>query len=164
MRLDAANFVYYHPKGAMYGWFSDKGLRFLELPVPNQRKLPLLHSFVNDHRVWILHEALERYFAGIREDFERVPLDFTGATPFQEKVWRAARNVSWGTVSTYGALAKMLEKPNAARAVGNALGANPLPILVPCHRFLRTDGQLGGFSSGLEWKKELLRVEGISVH
>jgi len=124
--------------------------------------MPLLHSFVNDHRVWVLNEALERYFAGIHEHFEQIPVDFGDATPFQKLVWTAARATRWGTISTYGDLARSIGNPRAARAVGNALAANPLPIIVPCHRFLRTDGTLGGFSAGTDWKQELLKVENIA--
>ncbi len=162
---DAANFRFDHSLGPIYGWFSERGLRWLKLPNPAHQapRLPLLHSSVNDMRVWTLHAALERYFAGIRQDFQEVPLDLQQGTPFQHSVWLTARDTVWGCASSYGALARQLGNPNASRAVGQALGANPVPILVPCHRFLAHDGRLGGFSCGLEWKRLLLDTEIISA-
>lgn len=162
---DAANFRYDHPRGPIYGWFSERGLRWLQLPTADNLapRPPLLHSSVNDVRVWDLHAALDRYFAGIRQDFAGVPLDLEQGTPFQRSVWLAARDTPWGASSTYGALAHRLNNPGAARAVGQALGANPVPILVPCHRFLASDGRLGGFSCGLAWKQLLLKTENIPL-
>ena len=81
-------------------------------------------------------------------------------TPFQRSVWNAARAIGWGDTATYGTLARRIGKPKAARAVGQALGANPVSIVVPCHRILSGSGGLGGFGAGLPWKRELLRTEG----
>ncbi|MBN2307734.1 MAG: methylated-DNA--[protein]-cysteine S-methyltransferase [Candidatus Hydrogenedentes bacterium] len=160
--MDAANFRFDHPLGPIYGWFTADGLSRLRLPgTTPRRRLALLHSSANDHRVWALHAALERYFAGLREDFAAIPIDLVRHTPFRQTVWEAARAVPWGDTSTYGELARRIGNPKAARAVGQALGANPVPILVPCHRFLAAGGGLGGFSAGLHWKRELLRVEGL---
>lgn len=146
--------------GSLYGWFTPRGLSRLVLPTPNSRRqFQVLHSAANDSRVWRLQAALERYFTGVREDFSGIPVDLAAGTPFRQRVWRAAVKTEWGTVATYGQLAKAIGKPKAARAVGQALGANPVPILVPCHRFLAAGG-LGGFGAGLEWKRELLKIEG----
>jgi len=162
--MDAANFYYEHRLGPSDGWFSRKGLRERVLPREERTKrYSVLHSSANDHRVWALNAALERYFAGIRETFDAIPIDLEGATLFRHAVWEGARGVPWGTTTSYGGLAALIGKPNAARAVGQALGANPIPILVPCHRFIAADGSLGGFGAGLEWKRELLRAEGISL-
>lgn len=161
--MDAANFVFEHPRGPILGWFTREGLKELVLPVAGRSRAPVLHSAFNDRRARELRALLRDYFAGVRQDFADVPLDFSGATPFRRAVWETARNVSWGTTSTYGELARLVDNPRGARAVGQALGANPLPIIVPCHRFLAHDGKAGGFSSGLEWKRELLAAEGVAL-
>jgi methylated-DNA-[protein]-cysteine S-methyltransferase len=100
---------------------------------------------------------LGEYFAGERRKFD-VPLDASG-TPFQQKVWKAARVIPFGQTRSYWWIAVRLGDPHAMRAVGGALGANPLPLFIPCHRVLRSDGALGGFSAGLEWKRLLLDHE-----
>lgn len=161
----AANFFYDHPLGPIYGWFTEGGLRRLSLPPLEKgpRRIPVLHSASNDSRARDLRNALERYFAGLKEDFESIPTDLAGATPFQRDVWQAARGILWGHASAYGALAARIGIPKAARAVGRALAANPIVILVPCHRILRSGGQLGGYSAGLTWKRTLLRLEGAAL-
>jgi methylated-DNA-[protein]-cysteine S-methyltransferase len=98
------------------------------------------------------------YFKGKRVEFP-APLDFSEATDFQRKVWKAAMKIKYGETSSYGRLALAAGDARAARAVGNALGANPVLVIVPCHRILKSDGSLGGFSSGLEMKKALLSLE-----
>jgi O-6-methylguanine DNA methyltransferase len=157
-----ANFQFDHAFGTVYGWFTSRGLYRLELPhtgMPPERRA-VLHSSVNDARGWKLHAALDRYFAGVHEAFQDVPLDVDDATPFQQEVWEAARGIAWGKTATYGELTAHLGKPKeAARAVGRALGANRIAILIPCHRFLAANGALCGFAAGLEWKQELLRIE-----
>ena len=159
--MDAANFVFDHPFGPIYGWFSPKGLRELRLPPekPSRTRMNVLHSSANDACVWTLHTALERFFAGVRQDFADIPLDLSCGTPFQQSVWKGACAVGWGERSTYGGLAALIGKPKASRAVGQALGRNPVPVIVPCHRFLAAGGKIGGFGAGLHWKRELLRVE-----
>lgn len=88
------------------------------------------------------------------------PLDWAGAgTPFQQRVWTELCRIPTGETVTYGELARRVGRPGAARAVGQACGANPIPVLVPCHRVLAAGGGLGGFSAGLDWKRRLLAVE-----
>lgn len=87
------------------------------------------------------------------------PLDLTKGTAFQQSVWRALQNIPTGQTRSYGQIAAALGRPTAARAVGSACGANPLPLLIPCHRVLAAGGRLGGFSGGLEWKILLLECE-----
>ena len=86
-------------------------------------------------------------------------------TTFQQKVWCEIDKIPRGKVITYGQIAKNIGHPKAARAVANACGANPNPIVVPCHRVIRSDGELGGYSGpgGIRQKKELLENEGISI-
>ena len=102
---------------------------------------------------------LQAYFAGRLQHFT-VPLADCG-TPFQKAVWQALREIPYGKTLSYGALAAHLGCPGAARAVGNAVGQNPILILTPCHRIIRADGSLGGFSAGLAAKHVLHRIEGV---
>lgn len=101
---------------------------------------------------------LAEYFSGHRKDFE-LPMDSPEGTPFQKRVWSSCQEIPYGRVSSYGALARRLACPGAARAVGQALRRNPLPLIVPCHRVVTARGELGGFSAGLDWKRRLLRLE-----
>lgn len=89
------------------------------------------------------------------------PLDLAGATPFRRRVWAELRRIPRGVTQSYGEIAEALGKRRAARAVGGACGANPVPVLIPCHRVLAANGRLGGFSGGLEWKRRLLASEGV---
>ncbi|MCB9896211.1 MAG: methylated-DNA--[protein]-cysteine S-methyltransferase [Planctomycetes bacterium] len=103
---------------------------------------------------------LVEYMLSAREKFD-VPLDLSSGTEFQRTVWRRLRKVKYGQAITYADLADAAGRPHATRAVGNAVGANPLPIIIPCHRVLAAGGRLGGFSGGLARKRKLLRIEGI---
>jgi methylated-DNA-[protein]-cysteine S-methyltransferase len=102
---------------------------------------------------------LREYFAGSRETFS-VPLRPAG-TPFQLSVWRALEEIPYGHTRTYRDIACMLGRPTATRAVGAANGQNPLPIFVPCHRVIGSNGSLTGFGGGLDVKLALLRLEGV---
>jgi methylated-DNA-[protein]-cysteine S-methyltransferase len=102
-------------------------------------------------------EQLEQYFAGERTDFE-LPLDPDG-TPFQQRVWELLREIPFGETTTYGALATLLGKPSAMRAVGLANGRNPIAIVIPCHRVIGADGTLTGYGGGLDRKRTLLDHE-----
>lgn len=107
-----------------------------------------------------LQRQLTEYFAGDRNHFD-IPYNLNGMTPFQQKVLKtAARKVTFGKTVSYQRLGSMFGKPLASRAVGSALGKNPILILVPCHRILRSNGDLGGFSAGLPIKRKLLKLEG----
>jgi methylated-DNA-[protein]-cysteine S-methyltransferase len=102
---------------------------------------------------------LTEYFAGMRREFD-LPLAPRG-TPFQLRVWQALRAIPFGAVRTYGDVARDIGQPLATRAVGQANGRNPLPIVIPCHRVIAGDGTIGGYSSGLHLKHRLLALEGI---
>jgi methylated-DNA-[protein]-cysteine S-methyltransferase len=102
---------------------------------------------------------LEDYAAGRRPDFD-LQLDPRG-TPFQHEVWRALREVAFGTVCSYGEIARRIGRPKAVRAVGAANGANPLPIVVPCHRIVGAKLRLTGYAGGLDRKRALLAHEGV---
>lgn len=102
---------------------------------------------------------LQAYFAGERSGFD-LPLDLRAGTPFQQSVWDALRAIPPGGTTSYGELARRLGRPQAARAIGAAVGRNPVSIVVPCHRVLGTGGALTGYAGGLERKTALLRLEG----
>ena len=94
---------------------------------------------------------------------ELPPLDLSCGTEFQLCVWKSLLKIKPGRAQSYGEIAKSIGKPKAVRAVGGACGANPIPLLVPCHRVLAANRKIGGFSGGLGWKKKLLAREGVSV-
>lgn len=108
-----------------------------------------------------LQAQLAEYFVGRREAFD-LPLDLRG-TPFQVKVWNALLRIPYGRLRTYGQLARTIRQPSATRAVGQAAGHNPLPILVPCHRLVGKGGSLVGFAGGVTTKARLLRLEGHTL-
>jgi methylated-DNA-[protein]-cysteine S-methyltransferase len=107
-----------------------------------------------------VRRELDEYFAGRRTRFD-VPVDWSVVDGFVRRVLRATAGIPFGEVSTYGAIAARAGSPKASRATGNALGANPMPIVVPCHRVLRAGGVLGGYTGGVEKKETLLRIEGV---
>jgi methylated-DNA-[protein]-cysteine S-methyltransferase len=105
-----------------------------------------------------LIKRFQSYFSGRRVNFPD-KLDLSEATSFQREVWEAARQIPYGQTRSYVWVARQIGKPGAARAVGQALGRNPLPIIIPCHRVVASNGSLGGFSGGLEIKRFLLELE-----
>jgi methylated-DNA-[protein]-cysteine S-methyltransferase len=136
----------------------------------NERGLSLVH-FVNGRRpkspphTWVddnkpfkeVIRQLEAYFAGKLTEFE-LPLVLEG-TEFQLLVWRSLQKIPYGETVSYGQLAKRIGSPDAARAVGLANGSNPIPIIIPCHRVIGSNGDLTGFGGGLPTKKKLLALE-----
>ncbi len=106
-------------------------------------------------------EQLLEYWSGMRKTFD-LPLNPRG-TPFQLRVWEALRAIPWGETRTYRALAEDVGRPRAFRAVGMANHRNPLPILIPCHRVVGSDGSLTGYAGGLALKRRLLELEGVSL-
>ena len=150
------------------GWvaaaFSSKGLKALCLPRETAKKARdrvrrniAPHTLVFDGEAPDLN-AIERYFKG---ETKSLPLktDLEGATKFDLLVWKAARAIPYGETRSYGWVANRIGRPGAARAVGGALGRNPVPLVIPCHRVIRVSGELGGFGAGLEWKRRLLALE-----
>jgi methylated-DNA-[protein]-cysteine S-methyltransferase len=111
-------------------------------------------------RVDPVRRELDEYFAGRRREF-KTPVDWSQLTGFTRKVLRATARIGFGDTSTYAGVATQAGSPRAVRAAGNALGANPVPVVVPCHRVLRTGGALGGYAGGSERKEYLLRLEGV---
>jgi methylated-DNA-[protein]-cysteine S-methyltransferase len=107
-----------------------------------------------------VRRELDEYFAGRRTEFE-TPIDWSHLAGFTREVLRATAGIGFGETSTYAGVASRAGSPRAMRAAGNALGANPMPVIVPCHRVLRTGGALGGYTGGIERKEFLLRLEGV---
>ncbi len=120
---------------------------------------PLTAPVATDNR-WLLQASRElgEYFLAQRQRFD-VPLDPQG-TPFQQAVWQVLRGISGGALQRYGEIARQLGRPQAARAVGAAVGRNPISVIVPCHRVVGQDGSLTGYAGGLPRKEALLRLEG----
>jgi methylated-DNA-[protein]-cysteine S-methyltransferase len=110
-------------------------------------------------RIDRVRRELDEYFEGRRKHFD-VPLDWSLVTGFNRKVLEATARIPYGGVSTYADMARSAGSPRAARAAGNALHNNPIPIVVPCHRVLHSGGGLGGYGGGLDMKKRLLTLEG----
>jgi methylated-DNA-[protein]-cysteine S-methyltransferase len=105
---------------------------------------------------------LREYFGGQRARFD-IPLDWGRMAPFQRAVLEATATVPFGQVDTYAGIARKIGKPGATRAVGNALGRNPIPVIVPCHRVIRSDATIGGYTGGLGIKHRLLAIEGVTL-
>jgi O-6-methylguanine DNA methyltransferase len=119
------------------------------------------HSFAME----MIIQKVRRYCSGEKVSLSTVPMDWSSLTEFQQKVLLAAAQIPYGSIETYGGLARMIGYPLSARAVGNALGKNPFPLFIPCHRVVKGDGSIGGFSgiAGIPLKKKLLRLEGIRM-
>lgn len=110
-------------------------------------------------------EKSRRHLARDLQDFHDTPIDWDGYEPFTRRVYRAALDIPVGQTRTYGQLAKAIDEPRAAQAVGQALGSNSIPLIIPCHRILAADGKMGGFSApgGLRTKEKLLLIEGATT-
>lgn len=150
--------------GEFIASYSDTGLAGLSFPKvgrasPRAAGLRVPAPIRDWHRTTT--QALKSILAG-REPQGFPPLDLAG-TNFQKSVWRALQKISAGKTRSYGEIAQAIRRPKAVRAVGGACGANPVPVLVPCHRVLAANKKLGGFTSGLDWKRRLLAREGVCL-
>ncbi|MES1180988.1 MAG: methylated-DNA--[protein]-cysteine S-methyltransferase [Verrucomicrobiota bacterium] len=150
--------------GQFIARYSENGLAELDFPkvgrasprAVNARKIPT--EILKWHRTTTV--ALKSILTG-RDAKKLPPLDWSGKTEFQQSVWRVMRKIPAGKTKSYGEIAAAIGRPKAVRAVGGACGANPVPVLVPCHRILAANKKLGGFSGGLDWKRNLLKREGV---
>jgi O-6-methylguanine DNA methyltransferase len=149
--------------GPFTAWFSASGLCELDFPDRPRADLPAntvaqppqLPEWVRLTRA-ALHAVLQGQAPGALP-----PLDLARGTEFQRKIWQALLAIPAGQTLTYGEIAAAAGSPSALRAAGAACGANPIPVLIPCHRVVAAGGRLGGFSGGLEWKRKLLQREGV---
>ena len=152
--------------GTFLAHYSEKGLAELDWPKVGRassravktKQIPL--QTLRWHR--LTTEALKTALAG-RDAKNLPPLDWTDKTEFQQSVWRQMLKIPAGKTKSYGEIAAAIKNPKAVRAVGGACGANPIPVLVPCHRILAANKKIGGFSGGLDWKRSLLKREGILI-
>jgi O-6-methylguanine DNA methyltransferase len=153
------------PIGTLFAAMSERGLAYLELPHASGRLFPgwqrvaapdahAIEGFAPNRAA--IAQVLE-YLEGKRRAFE-LRLDLRG-TPFQRAVWEALLAIPYGETRTYGDVARAIGRPGAVRAVGAANGANPVPLVVPCHRVVAAGGRLGGFGGGLPLKARLLALE-----
>jgi methylated-DNA-[protein]-cysteine S-methyltransferase len=154
------------PFGTLVAAVTDRGL--VRLTFPEERTDAALERLAarvsprileSPRRLDPVRRELDEYFAGTRQSFE-VPLDWSLVGPFARRVLGAAAAIPYGSVLTYTQVAGKAGSPRGSRAAGNALGSNPIPIVVPCHRVLRLGGALGGYAGGLERKRRLLELEG----
>lgn len=156
-----------------WGWVgianSPGGLLALTFPQSTQAGAlkPLLERWGGrpsyDDALDELKRELQQYFQGQRVLFNAV-LNLREATVFQRRVWSAVRDIPYGETRSYGQIARQAGSPGAARAVGRAMATNPLPIVVPCHRVIGSDGNLRGFGGGLDLKRRLLELENQKNH
>ncbi len=150
------------------GWLgvlgSNTGLRRTTLPQPSQEEAhrslgaSLIDAVWSDYLFPELIARFRAYFTGRYVIFPTA-LDLSGATAFQRRVWEATCRIPYGETRSYHWVAERLKQPGAARAVGQALGRNPLPIIIPCHRVVASDGKPGGFTGGIATKNFLLQLE-----
>lgn len=170
MAAQAYHTSWQSPVGTLGLWVTDRGLLRLGLPndYPEQAARWLRKHEISEvvsaspddpHFSEILSQ-LEDYFSGKLREFH-LPLDLRG-TEFQKSVWEAVYRVPWGQTRSYGEIAAEIGQPSAVRAVGAANGANPVAIIVPCHRIIASNGALQGYGGGLSLKAELLKLEGIA--
>jgi O-6-methylguanine DNA methyltransferase len=149
--------------GLFVAGYSQRGLAALTFPhqaATTDKPSVVAEPVTAFHQLTL--RALERVLAG-RPPGKLPPLDLSGGTEFQQHVWDELRQIPSGQTQTYGQIARAIGKPTAVRAVGGACGANPIPILIPCHRVLAANQKPGGFSGGLTWKRMLLAREGIEL-
>ncbi len=133
------------------------GLAMIGFPNGSMRREPEPDWIFNEKPLAEACRQLREYFAGDRRDFD-LPLQLSG-TEFQVSVLEALQDIPYGETTSYGEIARRIGRPRAVRAVGAANGRNPLPIVVPCHRVIGSDGDLTGFGGGLDTKEALLRLE-----
>ena len=151
------------PLGKVHLLASEQGLAALYFDAQVEdmdRRFPRAQRTGPRRNLWLLRSEgwLSCYFAGDLDYVVDVPLDLTG-TPFQLSMWVALRSIAPGETCGYGELARRLEKPDASRAVGAAVGRNPVSILIPCHRVVASSGKLTGYAGGLDTKRFLLEHE-----
>ncbi len=158
---------------AAIGW-NVRGISGFRLPADTAReverslarRLPDAKAVSPPSPVEAVIDDAMRYFAGERVDFTGVPVDLGPQQPFFERVYGVVRQLGWGETATYGAIARMLEAgPEFARDVGQAMAANPVPLIIPCHRVTAANGRIGGFSApgGSLSKARMLEIEGVEV-
>mgnify|MGYP000179529133 CR=1 FL=1 len=146
-------------KGLCYILWPNKPFEVMENWV--KKRFPNASLVYEQEKLAVYAQQIEEYLNGQRKIFD-IPLDLCG-TDFQMAVWQALLKIPYGTTKSYSDIAKEIGRPKAVRAVGGAIGANPVPIVVPCHRVIGKDGSLTGFAGGLDIKQQLLKIEGTFI-
>jgi len=159
--------VYRSPLGALYLLGSSKGLVALRFSKQSfdqmlKRHFAGVKPERSDKPFKALIKQLDSYFKGRPVKFV-YQADLLSGTGFQKAIWQKLSELLPGQLTTYGSLAREIKRPKSSRAVGQAVGANPLPIIIPCHRVVSSNGALGGFTGGIGLKKKLLSIEGIKI-
>ena len=149
------------PLGKFRAQFTARGLARLQFP--KAAADPIADS-IEPPKNWLRHTtaALKTMLAG-RAPKKLPPMDLSTGTKFQQQTWRALLRIPAGRTRGYGKLARAVRRPKAARAIGGACGANPIPVLIPCHRVIGASGSLTGFSGGMHWKVKLLEIERVKL-
>lgn len=141
--------VFESPVGRLFLLFSGKSLAGVSFEKPDYRRGEAPESFKKE---------LKNYFEGKSEDFKQGTV-FLEGTDFEKKVWLTLKEIPYGETRSYKWLAEKIGSPKASRAVGQALGRNPISIVLPCHRIIESDGSIGGYSPGVDIKRRLLEIE-----
>lgn len=152
------------PHGTFAAHYSEKGLAALDFPKsrePKARNGGVPKTVRQWHTLTL--RAVQSILGG-KTAAELPPLDLSRGTEFQRKVWEELLWTPCGETRSYAEIAKAVRKPKAFRAVGGACGANPIPLLIPCHRVLAANRKIGGFSGGLDWKRKLLGIERVNLN
>jgi len=138
------------PIGTLYLVFTGKILKEVVFKKPG--------GIIRKKEARLIKQELKEYFEDGREEFTQ-KIGLTKGTDFERQVWFALKEVPYGEIRTYKWLAEKVGKPGACRAVGQALSRNPIPIILPCHRIIESDGSIGGYSEGVDIKRRLLEIE-----
>lgn len=168
----AERLIYYNsiatPLGLLYLAGSKEGLCRVDFTVKSEKSF--LESLQSEFKATPIKSSqpfkkitkqLQEYFSKTRKKFD-IPLDLSSGTEFQQRVWKTLLTIPYGKTESYKSVAQKINKPKATRAVGNANGKNPIPIIIPCHRVISSDGGLGGYSAGIHNKKKLLKLEEVN--
>lgn len=150
-------------EGEFIARYSNRGLAELRFP-SRQMQNPQAEKIPANVAAWhrMTTRAVKAVIGGEKPD-ELPPLDVTVGSDFQQRVWQVLRKIALGKTRSYGEVAEAIGSPKAFRAVGSACGANPIPLIIPCHRVLAANRKIGGFSGGMEWKRKLLEIENVRV-
>lgn len=150
-RADSFYDTFESPLGTLYLTFTGETLRGISFKKPKE-------MLKRGRAPSLIKEELKEYFEVGREKFTQT-IGFTRGTEFEKKVWLSLREIPYGETRTYKWLAERVNRPAACRAVGQALSRNPIPIVLPCHRIIESDGSIGGYNSGVDIKRRLLEIE-----
>ena len=147
------------PLGKFRAQITARGLALLQFP---KAKAEPIADSIEPPKNWLRQTtAALKTILGGRAPNNLPPLDLSDGTAFQQQTWRALLRIPTGHTCGYGELARAVRRPKAARAIGGACGANPIPVIIPCHRVIGANGNLTGFSGGMDWKAKLLEIERV---